>query len=412
MKNHIYGAGLELGTTSLTEIQNTFLKQANEVFKPGGSARRIPILYKEIRDKEKAIVEGRRLLSKYDEVVNERDGLQDVIRALDIDISKLEQEQRRLQAQQNLFPTYVDLKEAQNNLTGTDETPLFNEDALTRLDKLETAVSNLEKQTRGEVNELRGLEQKRDTLVYDGRIIGVELSIISLQKQSERFKSASQDIGEVRAQMAKLSNSIRTKIEKLGSGWTDESVRNFNLSHLQEDQSRAVKDQIEEAKRRIENIKSKLEAHLDSKAGEASRGVHITPFLRNTGYVSIVLGAGGIPLGFVLSQPALSVFSACLLTVGLILALSGRKPSPSLSPDPLERKYADDKSSAESDYRKISGEWQALLRNIGFNENLSPDGALDVVRTIREIQSDQNSLAGLDSRSKAMQDAIDRYINS
>lgn len=68
VKNHIYGAGLELGTTSLTEIQSTFLKQAEAVFKPSGSVQRIPALYKDIRDREKAIGETKKLLSKYDEL--------------------------------------------------------------------------------------------------------------------------------------------------------------------------------------------------------------------------------------------------------------------------------------------------------------------------------------------------------
>lgn len=411
VKNHIYGAGLELGSTSLTEIQNTFLKQADGVFKAGGSAQRIPALYREIRDKEKSIGETRKLLSKYDELVRERDELQDTIELLDGEISKLEQDQRRLQAQQTLFPTYVNLKDAEVNLGSIAETPLFSEDALTKLNKLEDAVSNLDEQTREEVNELKELEQTRDGLLCDDRIINLEPSIISLQKQSEQFKSAYHDINEVRAQIAALGNSIRVKIEKLGSEWAEERVRNFNLSHLQEDQSRTAKEQINEAKRRIENIKSKLEAHLDTKAVEESRGVRVAPFLRNTGYLSIALGATGFALGFIFSQPASSVFSACLLAVGLILTLSGRKPSLSPAPSPLEKKYADDLSSAESDYRRIFGEWQGHLRSIGFDESLSPDGALDVVRTIKEIQSDQNSLAGLDSRSKAMQDAIDTVNN-
>ena len=411
VKNHIYGAGLELGSTSLTEIQNTFLKQAEGVFKPGGSAQRIPALYKEIRDREKAIAEGRRLLSKYDELVSERDRLQDRIDSLDDEIGKLDQERRRVQAQQTLFPTYVKLKDAEANLARLAETPLFSEDSLAKLDKLETAVSSLDKQTKSEANELRELERTRDSQLFDDKIIDLEPSIISLQKQSERFKSASQDIGEVRLQMATLSNSIRTRIEKLGSGWTEENVRNFKLSHLQEDESHTTKERIEEAKRKIDNVKSKLEAHLDSKAAEESRGVGIAPFLRNSGYVSVAVGAAGFVLGFVLSQPALSVFSGCLLAVGLILSLSGRKPNLPEVPTPLEKKYEGDLSLARSEYERVHDEWRGQLRSMGFDENLSPDGALEVVRTIREIQTDQDSLAGLATRDKAMKEAIDTVNN-
>lgn len=407
VKNHIYGAGLELGSISLTEIQNTFVKQAELIFKSGGSAQRIPALYKEIRDREKAIAEGRRLLSKYDELVSERDELQGRIDSLDDEISELEQDRHRLQDQQTLFPTYVKLKDDEAKLASLAETPLFSEDSLARLDKLATAVSNLDKQIKLEVNELRELEQRRDSQRFDDKIIDLEPSIISLQKQSERFKSAYQDIGGVRLKMAALSNSIRAKIGKLGPGWTEETVRDFKLSHLQEDASHMTKERIEEAKRKVENVKSKLEAYLDSKTAEESRRVGIAPFLRNSGYVSVAVGAAGFVLGFVLSQPTLSVFSGCLLAVGLILSLSGRKPSLSAVPTSLEKKYADDLSSAKSEYQTVYDEWRGQLRSMGFDENLSPDGALEVVRTIKEIQTDQNSLAELDARNKEMQEAID-----
>lgn len=411
VKNHIYGAGLELGTTSLTEIQSTFLKQAEEVFKPGGSVQRIPTIYKEIRDKEKIISEGRKLLSKYDEFVNERNELQGQVELLDGEISTLEQDQSRLQAQQTLFPTYVALEDAESNLASMSETPQFSEDALTHLDRLERAVSNLDEQTNREVNDLRELEKTRDGLLFDDRIIELEPSIISLQKQSERFKSASQDIGEVRAQMVTLVNSIRVKIEQLGPGWTEDGIRNFKLSHLQKDQFRTAKEQINEARRRIENTKSKLEAHLDSKAIEDSRGVRIAPFLRNTGYVSVAVGIIGFALGFVFSQPALSVFSTCLLAVGLILTFSERKPQPSVAPTPLERKYTDDIASEELIYKRVTDEWREQLRSMGLDESLSPDGSQDVTRTIKEIHLDQDSLAGFDSRHNAMQDAIDTVNN-
>lgn len=411
VKSHIYGAGLELGSTSLTEIKKALLKQADEIFKPGGSVQLIPKLYKEIKDKEKSITEDRRLLSKYDELVNDRDGLQEQIESLDVDISKSEYDQRQLQDQQSLYPTYVKLREAEASLADTTETPIFSEDSLDKLNKLETTVSNLDRQIKEEANELRELEQRRDRLLYNDQMIKLEPSIITLQKQSERYKSAFEDIVGVRQQKVALGNSIRMKIEKLGSGWTEEKVRDFKLSHLQEDQSRTAKNQIEEAKRRIDSIQSKLDACLDAKAVEESRGIRVPPLWKNTGYASIAAGATGLALGFVFSQPVLSVFSACLLAVGLVITLSGRKSNVPDTPTPLEKKYVDDLSSAKLEYERVNDQWQGQLRSMGVDENLSPDGALDLVRTIKEIQSNQESLAELDSRIKSMQDTMNAVSN-
>ncbi len=411
IKNHIYGAGLGLGNTSLKEIKDTFSKQADAIFKPGGSVQWMPALYKDIREKEKVIGEARKHLSEYDGLVRQYDELQDVIESLGVEIGKLEADQRKLQAQQKLFPTYVTLKENEAEFVEIPETPLFHEDALTSLGKLQTVCSNLEVQTGRDTSDLEELGQMRGRFVYDDTIIGVEPSVISLQKKSEQFRSASRDITTVRSQKAPLADSVRAKIERLGPGWTEERVRRFNLSLSQEDQSRTAKEEIDEAKRSVESIRSKLEAHRDSRAAESARGIHVPAFIKNTGYVSTALGATGIVLGFAFSQPLLSVFSACLLIVGLIAVANARKASKTPASDPLEKKYAGDLSTAESTYARVSSKWQGQLKEIGFDESLSPDGALDVMRTVREIQSDLASVWELDSRIESMQNTIEAVDN-
>jgi uncharacterized protein YhaN len=343
--------------------------------------------------------------------VRRHDELQDAIESLGVEIGKLEAEQRRLQTQQRLFPTCVTLKEKEAQLVEVPETPLFHEDALTALEKLKAVSSNLETQTDRDTSDLEELEQMRGRFIYDDKIIAVEPSIISLQKKSEQFRSASKDVTAVRSQRATLGDSVRAKIERLGPGWTEERVRRFNLSLSQEDQSRTAKEEINEAKRSVESIRSKLEAHRDSRAAESARGIHVPAFVKNTGYVSTALGVTGIILGFVFSEPLLSVFSACLLIVGLIVGANARKASKTPPSDPLERKYAGDLLTAESTYVRVSSKWQGQLKEIGLDESLSPDGALDVMRTVREIQSDLASAKELDSRIESMQDTIEAANN-
>lgn len=411
VENHIYGAGLGLGNTSLKEIRDTFLKQSDAIFKPSGSVQLMPALYKDIREREKVIGEARKHLSEYDGLVRQYDELQGAIESLGMEIGKLEADQRRLQAQQKLFPTCIALKEKESQLVEIPETPLFHEDALTALQKLETDTSNLEMQRTRDTSDLEQLEQTRGRFVYDDTIIGLEPSIISLQKKSEQFRSASRDIATVRPQRAPLADSVRAKIERLGPGWTEERVSRFNLSLSQEDQSRTAKEEINDAKRGVESIRNKLEAHRDSIAAESARGIHIPAFIKNTGYVSTALGATGIVLGFAFSQPLLSVFSACLLIVGLIVVANSRKASKTPASDPLEKKYAGDLSTAESIYARVSSEWQGQLKEIGFDESLSPDGALDVIRTVHDIQSALASVREQDSRIESMQNTIEAVDN-
>jgi uncharacterized protein YhaN len=411
IESHIYGAGLGLDNTSLKEIKDTFSRQSDAVFKPGGSAQEMPILHRAIREKEKAIAEKKKLLADYDGLIEQYNKIQYTIESLSQEILKQAVNQRRLQAQVKLFPTYIALKESEARLTAIPETPLFHEDAIQTLGVLETTCSSLDKQTRGSADDLAELLKERDLLAYDERIIGVEPSVISLQKKSEQFRSASTDIVSVKTQRTGLADGVRAQIDRLGHGWTEDKVRGFNFDLSQEDRCRSAKKDIDEAERNVEGIMSKFEAHRESKATESGRASSLPTFVKVPGYASAILGSVGIVLGVFLSQPFLSVFSAFLLIVGLMAIAGSRKVVKNPLPDALEKKYAGDLSVAESVYAEVLGKWEAQLRDFGLEESLSPDGAVDAVRTIRDLQSDLASMRQLDSRIEFMQNAI-QEVNS
>ncbi|MFC1874508.1 ATP-binding protein, partial [Chloroflexota bacterium] len=246
-----------------------------------------------------------------------------------------------------------------------------------------------------------------DNMPVNTQIIDLETAIVNLYKQSKQFETASEDIGGVNADITRRVSDTNVQIRKLGEKWTAEGVKNFNFDLVQEDRCRTAKNRITTSEREIENINTKLDAHTESKAAKTPPSTSVSLLIRVIGYISAALGAGGIAAGLLLSQPGVSAVSAILFLVGLVLSLSGRRPGLSSMPDELESKYRDNLASAESDLKGISEGWQVQLRNAGLNEDLSPDGALDAVRTIMGIQSELKLIADLDARSKAMQEVID-----
>ena len=406
IKSHIYGAGLGLGNTSLKEINDTLSKQADAIFKPGGSVQEMAVLYREIRDQEKALREAKQRLSEYDELVRKDKELQIAIESLDVKITQMESEQRLLQAQDKLFPTCIALQEKEGKLTEIQETPVFPEDALTRLERLETAASNLEKQMARDIDDLKQLEHKRDSLIFDEAIISKEAAIVSLQKKTDQYKSASKDIKAVETQRTTLAESIRTKVDRLGERWTVEKVQGFNISLSQEDRIREAKEGIGNARRAVESIRSKLEVHRDTKAARSVQSVRIPGIIKIAGFAVLALGILGIAIGIAISQTSLSVFGAILLILGLVVILGTRNEGANLGSDPVEKKYTADLSDAESACAKTLDQWQSFLEQLGLDKSLTSDGVLDVVRTIREIQADLLKVKELDSRIESMQDSI------
>ena len=95
-----------------------------------------------------------------------------------------------------------------------------------------------------------------------------------------------------------------------------------------------------------------------------------------------------------------------ILFIGAFIVYYRKKPGGALPPDPLDKKYSEDLLDAESTFNEVRDRWHAFLGSIEFGESLSPDGALDMVRSIRELKSKIRTRDRLDSRIVRMKEDI------
>lgn len=407
IRNRIYGAGLGLGSISLVAIKSEFTKQGEILYKPQGSVQKVPSLYKEIRDLEREIKEVQKDLGKYDDLVQQHDRLIKEVTALDGQIRELESKQRSLENKKTLYPTYIELRDAESELSQLEELPLFTEDALQKLEEKKRELMALEKQIDENSDAIKALELKRDTLIYNEQIIEQEPDVVSLQRLSGKYESAFKDIDSVKATSATRAEQIHKKIEEIGQEWTDDIIQDFTLSHLQKDKILSYKKSLDEAKEMISNDRSKLEYHRERKLGESPKGFSGPDFYRYAMYVMTSLGLAGGVWGSVSSQWALAVVSTIVLIVGLSVAIKIWRGNRIELKDPLEKELDEKLREAEAQCHRLEDGWHEFLRGINFGENLSPDGALEVARAIDNVQSDLSSLAELRARIELMQNTID-----
>jgi uncharacterized protein YhaN len=407
VRRSIYGAGLGLGTISLKTVRDEFAAKATAVFKSGGSVQKIPETYKAITELEHDIRRTKEGLSKYDELVSERDGLVEEVNSLGAQVHILEKKQRELEDQKNLFPVFAELTRAKILLSELHDVPLFTKDALSKLEKLKAGVSSVSDLINAENEELRRLEFQRDQLVYDAQIVEGEPNIASLQKKSDKFVSATKDIEQVESERTGLADDIETEIRGIAGGWTEQNIQDFDLNLCQEDAIRTFKRDLEIARGNIDKIKTKQESLRDKKAAEASTNFTMPAALRYAIYLLTTLGLVGAIAGFRVSQMLWAALSCIMLVMGVALIVYYRKkPGGVLPPDPLDKKYGEDLLDAESTFNEVRDRWHAFLRSIEFDESLSPDGALDMVRSIRELKSKIRTRDRLDSRIVRMKEDI------
>lgn len=406
IKNHIYGASLGLGNTTLTEIKDIFTKKAGEIFTTGVARRKITNTYDDIRKLEKSISEMQKELSQYDELVQQRDQLADEVNSLDKQITEYQKTVGLLERKKELFPVYIALVNTEKELGDLPDTPEFAPGSLTKLEQIEDKVESLQEQIEDEAKLLTELELKNKRLACNEQILAQEPTVIDLQKRSELYTSAIKDITPVTSERNSLRSDIDKEITKIGAGWTEESIRNFELSHLQKDRVNSYRQKFSDVKDRVDDIRTKLDYHNEKKASEPPRRFQGPVIYKYAAYAIAVLGLIGIVIGFIFSILLLSLFSAIFFILGISIAVSLTKGKQAAPLDELEKKYHEDLNSALQDEGKLNQEWQDFLSTINFPAELTPDGAIQVSNAIEIVQAKINSLDQLNGRIGKMQNTI------
>lgn len=407
VKSRIYGAGLGLGGISLSKIKNELKTQCETLFRPRGSSQKMASLYSEVRKLEQDIREIQTALSSYDNLVAQRDELTEEIGLFDVRITKLEATKRSLENKQKLYSIYIDLIEAQSELSLLDELNDFPGNAIENLDKLKNELGGLDKRIDEDIEELRTLEAISDSLTYNKELIDLESTVISLQRLSEMYRSAVRDIDKVKEERKSLYDNTQTEMKKLGQGWTEDRIREFNLSYLQKDTIHSFKDRFSEAKRQLESATDKLEFYREQKAAELSKGFTGPEFYRLVIYAITTLGLLGVLGGWFYNQWWLAGFSSLILIIGIIVSLKIRKGGQIDAIIPLEQKFSETLEQAENVFTKLQLEWSEFLKSINFEERLMPEGALGFAEAIKNIQSRLSDLKKYDQRIEDMQETID-----
>jgi len=408
VKDLIYGAGLGIGNISLSDIKNELRSHSESLYKPRGSVHKLHKLYDEIKKFEGEIREIQKSLSTYDNLLMQLNALSDEISRLEREINDIEATQRLIEKEKSLYPTYMDMKNAQYELSKTEKSPDFPEDVLKNLEKKNTEITNLDIHVNQIEAKIRTLVSKKDGLVYNKNILDKEPTVISLLSSREAYKLALGDKNNVGMKRNALTERIEKDIIKLGQGRSEAFIRDFKLSHLEQDKIRSYENDFDETRRKLNSAKDKLTFHKEQKAAQAPQAFTGPDFYKYATFAVTGLGLVGTILALLSSQWWFAAFSSTFLGIGIWVSLKIGKWDGIKSIDTLENTLNERIGQAEADQDRLGSEWRTFLRGINLDENLTPQGVLDVIKTIQDIQSHMSQLDDFETRISQMQGTIDK----
>lgn len=408
VRSRIYGAGLGLGRLSITQIEDVFRKKSESLFKPSGYAQKMPTLYREIRELEKDMVDIQKEMGKYDEKVSERDGLTQDVHTVQEKLRYLNELKLSLQNKQNLYSTFCDYEDAKEKLANLEEVPSFFEDSLEQLEQLISSINGFDEQIREKTDDIGDFQVTIDGLTYDEKILSYEAPITELQRLSEKYISAKDDIEAEKARRTTLESSITQSIARIRRTWNIESIKNFALSHAQQDQIYSYISRLDEAEAEIKSAENKLGYHRETRDAMSPKLFTVGDFYKYAVYIVVFLGLIGSILGAVFAEWWLLALSVMILLLGASVSFVIRRGSQIQLTDLTENNLTKRLDGKRSEYEKLDTEWRSFLASIDLDENLSPDGAKEVIESIKNIRSNLLVLDDLGSRIERMQNTIDQ----
>lgn len=405
IRNRIYGAGLELGGKSLTQIKKIFNDHGDDVFKPRGKKHEMAGIYQIIKERESNIREIQKGLSKFEGLKNEKERLEAEVKKYDREIIELRELKYSLENRKKLFPNYINLKNARADLSGLDDIQDFPEDALGIYTTLKGERDSIEENLDEKQADVDILISKRDSLSFNEKLIKLEPKVISLQTSSKSYSDACHDIESVGTARENLKEKIKKEIRSIGANWSEQKIRDHEMSHKQQDSINNLKTSLEEINKNINNTKIKLDQHLDNKSQKSTVEIISPKYYKNSHMTIAVLGMVGIIIGIFSSQWYLVGFSVLIAVIGLVV---GRKLKAGDSidfVDSVEERLRSQLDEFNENYNSSYSEWESILSELGFEE-VSPTGFDRMIQSIDRIKSDQSSIDDYDGRLSRMQKTI------
>lgn len=258
VKGKIYSAGAGTGQKDIMKIDDSLGSQMEKLFKPRGSTSTINKLFSDMEKTEGSIKDLSSQSDDYSAALKKIPALQDQIRDLDVEISKIDDELAIHGKILDSWDQWEELNNAQNELNSIPLVERFPEKGL---DRYEVCKENLAK-TREDLDRLtldiESKHKEKAELQVDMRLLSEKVHIDEIMQGKDHYQSALRDLPEIKSQEERINAEIEKMINNCGKDWTEAKVMAFDISMPVRDQVNRMEAAINNAVKELEALKNRL----------------------------------------------------------------------------------------------------------------------------------------------------------
>ncbi|MFQ5671624.1 MAG: AAA family ATPase [Nitrospinales bacterium] len=409
IKTHIYGVGMGLGAKSIINMADSFRKRCNELFAPRGKTREMSVLLNDIKGLQQEIGEIQDRLARYDDLQSKAGKLKEDKTSQERAAQELETQRRVLETRLDLYPAYVELKEAEEELGRFGGLPDFPEHACETLRGMQLELSNLKNRLDEENENREKLKVERDGISVNEKLLQRQEAVVGLRNMTEQALSILADRPAISEKMDLLKEQIQADINEIDPQWDEDAVAGFEITPAEKDIIEVSQKDLVESQQNVRRAREKLEEHKRQKAEEMSRGMNIPEWLKVVSYGLLGMGAAGLLWGWLISIFPLMAFSLVTLVLGAVSARMIYKRKDTLvKEDRFEPLLVEKLERAQQEEDKKFADWRAWLRKKKLNEHLTPTRTQEAIGTIKRVKALLRQRDELAQRLERMRETLDK----
>jgi len=414
--NRIYGAGLELGSLSLSELKGHFCAISDPIYQERSRKSLLQNLEQELKELRKEIAVHRENLPRHLTLSAQLEQLENEIATASGEHNVLAVKAEVLKRRRELYSDVVELSDTAPRLRELESLPNIAENVSTEFERLKTTLATLHEQLEQQQSVQRRLATERNNIILHPKWLELRGEIVALQKKSAVFELTSAAINATVARIEKIQHQLDSELNHSGTGMNADAVRSFQLTLPDKDQADAIRRGLETMRDQKKDSEARLEADINARRAAAVERCRHGISVSRTFSVSFITAGLAAAITGLWQSPYLLGFGLLVMTGGfiaLILSLKRYDTATDVAPSP----YAADLEHLQSAINEKQQEWRAMLSRLKLPDNISPENFLPVIESLsraaelhREQAAAQKELDAYRATLQDLHNAVERLM--
>jgi uncharacterized protein YhaN len=377
LSDRLFSLGSGLGNISLGEISGSLQKTIDSIYSPKGKIQKIPVLLKEIEDKESLLEPVESSISKYNELQERLMNLGSEITVLEAEIKNALAEQNKFEDYLRCYESYVAISAIDDELSTLPECVDYPDDGLKKLAEdelkekaLEERIRDLQQGTEEETG-ISDLEIKIERLAFNNALLAKKSEMDHLRENLKLHIQTISDKIELSVTLSDLNKHIQRSLKDINSQWTEEHISGLNDLRVHQDRIKAFKSDFEQIKTERLESETLLKAQLAGKRIINTRNV--------VKLLSLIMLLGSLPFFFY----NLLVAGIVMVIIAIVL-FSGSNFVLEKDPDQSVKQKIGILDENENILQKTYGSY--VSGSLHLNEKLTPDSMLEILLSINDLK--------------------------